>query len=1000
MMTRKPNPTAYHLIDEEIHSQSVHEESCWDTDHRGAGEYYPPTYEYRSVKSVNTRYPTFRKRNITEEHAGVLTFECSYRNVSGDGFYLGFRGNKEAICEAFVLRQKAGVLCAGDTVIVETDTAWHYLKLVLDIDRRLVQIHLDGKYVLTVPFTGPAASICRLEYGYGKEALGETTVHADLKLYKNYLFNDQLICHFDGALPEEYVLSTTGDARAVRRLYHEGSKYAVYDLAAKAGAVTVIDRAFAPTDGVVGYEMKYLLPAAGGRLTVSFLRDGTEVISVYDDLRALCAGDATLRVHSPNVWQTLRIEADTSSGTAFVRLNGKIAATVEFLEAVEFLDGIRLRFDAYTDATLLFTELKAFPIPPYPADYVPAPVLPQKKGDYYVGMNICSLWRTGTHYGWDCITPFKENKPYLGYYDEGVAETADWELKWMAEHGLDFQLYCWYGSETNMPMVKTMLSKEIYDGHMLAKYSDTVKLALLWEAMSACPRSFDDFKNYFVPLFIDYFFSDDRYMQIDGVSIMSVYAPDRLAKELGGAEHARQAFAYLREEVKKLGYKDLAILCCGESGPPYRDCGIDAVHAYNLGHHGADLDYTKSYNKSNAEEGSLHCVPTVSMGYNWLAWSGERHPVLAPDDMAEALTWCKEEIVDKVADRASWKSKLLMLSTWNEYGEGTFMCPANVHGFGYLDALRKVFCEDTPHTDVVPNKEQLDRICILHPQDRALLAPLDTLPKDNGEYGIIKQYTFKTEEDLALWEMHGPMTFEQKDGQLVGHSHGQDPYMILHDDSFLPISTEQIGKITAYIKTSKPVDQMDVIEQKYQFENGTWYPRHLYEFTKPLEIAPLTIEPAKKKGFPWHETLYGFRFDPVWGVGDFVLDRIEFHAQKPHRVFKVNGQVIDLCHEITLDENTPYIPFDTKSALKKLPGMYYEWDAPTQTLTIFGEKVGRFVIGEQIVQIDDTSLPLKKTFSLCDGIPHIEATVLAEILGMDVRVETHGIELTSKNGNA
>ncbi len=72
-MARKQNPAAYHLIDEEIHSQSVHEESCWDTDHRGAGAFYPPTYEYRPVKSVNTTYPTFRKRNITEETAGILT---------------------------------------------------------------------------------------------------------------------------------------------------------------------------------------------------------------------------------------------------------------------------------------------------------------------------------------------------------------------------------------------------------------------------------------------------------------------------------------------------------------------------------------------------------------------------------------------------------------------------------------------------------------------------------------------------------------------------------------------------------------------------------------------------------------------------------------------------------------------------------------------------------------------------------------------------------------
>ena len=102
-MARKENPFAYHLIDDEIHYSGHHEESGWDTDHRGAGGEYPGTREFRHAKSIGNEFPTFRRRNITEETSGVLTFEGSFVINSGDGLYLGFYGDKGDEKEAFVL---------------------------------------------------------------------------------------------------------------------------------------------------------------------------------------------------------------------------------------------------------------------------------------------------------------------------------------------------------------------------------------------------------------------------------------------------------------------------------------------------------------------------------------------------------------------------------------------------------------------------------------------------------------------------------------------------------------------------------------------------------------------------------------------------------------------------------------------------------------------------------------------------------------------------------
>ena len=51
-----------------------------------------------------------------------------------------------------------------------------------------------------------------------------------------------------------------------------------------------------------------------------------------------------------------------------------------------------------------------------------------------------------------------------------------------------------------------------------------------------------------------------------------------------------------------------------------------------------------------------------------------------------------------------WTKKFVAFSTWNEYGEGTYIMPSGGNGFGYLDAVRSVFMEDVPHTDVVPSE--------------------------------------------------------------------------------------------------------------------------------------------------------------------------------------------------------------------------------------------------------------------------------------------------------
>ena len=112
------------------------------------------------------------------------------------------------------------------------------------------------------------------------------------------------------------------------------------------------------------------------QITVSLLSAGEEVISIFDEYTEIWCKDGALRQHSKNVFQTLRIEADTATKTALIRLNGKVVTTVNFDNEADFIDGVKICLDCEKAVEMQMGDLKAFVIPPYPADYVPEPVAP------------------------------------------------------------------------------------------------------------------------------------------------------------------------------------------------------------------------------------------------------------------------------------------------------------------------------------------------------------------------------------------------------------------------------------------------------------------------------------------------------------------------------------------------------------------------------------------------------------------------------------------------
>ncbi len=968
---------AVYLIDDDGFAMWGHIMTSWDYVGDGEG---PKTALQGGRWLLNTDKDgeVYVKRDCNPFEGGKMTYEVRFETLEGDGLYFAFGSRTDAFLKLYT---KGETLYAGTQEIAPLAFGAHYLKINLDLSANTAEIQLDARDRGSFDFDKPAFPFTCVRIGYGEKDRGAAYLYFS-KLYVNYLFNDYNLNEYVGELPDGYTVKTPRTSSVTSEKRASDITSYTYISRNKKGDTTLTRHALEKSSGKVTFEMKYLMEKSEGKISIALLKGTKPVVSVYDEGEELhCYCGHALRKHHKTVWQTLRMEADTDTGKATIWLNGKKTKTVDFENPAKFVDGFQISYEAYEDSVLLFSDIIAWIKPEEPEDYVPAPVVPKKKGDYVVGMNICSLWREGTHSGWDCISPYDDITPVLGYYDEGLPETSDWEIKFMVEHGIDYELYCWYSAESHEPIKSTHLHYAWLDGHFYAKYAEYEKFALLWEAANCKhPTCLEDFKYNLVPYWLDYFFSDDRYMRIDNKAVMSCFGVWYVEQDLGGAEKVREGLQYLRDEVKKLGYDDLIVMGCHADPNQLKNLGFDAFHAYHWGADGYKLQTNIDSNLENIKKNAVHIVPTVSVGFKNIGWGGSRRPNLSCQDMYTGLKYCMDEILPTY-EKGTWKSKMLHLSTWNEYGEGTYMMPSGLNGFGYLDAVRKAVCEDAPHEDIVPNEAQKARIGHLHLPDRHILSrtkyDVRPLPATDTPVAV---YTFKDQADLDKWTFNKITGLEIKDGHLCGEATEPYPEMELKNADFdaskiayaKVVLTNRHGDhhfpTVTYLAFATAPDKSDFnILNK---SASVWCnDQNVKEYTLELDNM-----------LSWSDTIHGIKLVPTYS-GTFEIESLTFYASLEHTaMYGKNGKELRFGDYLEKSGGELYIPLDPNSGLYSSLGYKYEWFKNEGRLEFFNkEHALTLIVGKAYAVKDGESFTLVRPAYLKDGIPAISLTDLCKL---------------------
>ena len=926
--------------------------SGWALDNRGGSPRTDIYATYGSIADVSSEYGSAMIREFNNTTTGLIQLESTFTvSLNSDGVYMDFRnkdGNPVYRLEAqdgYWTHLNADGSKTPVYEIGEDETVFKF-QIFVDLDNNRARAVINGKDTGTYPLAtkGAQTNIQNYRYGTNEESTG--------------------------------VIRGTSMVMTVNYALYDMSNYSL-----KPGESHA--QTFTPVSGIAVAEDSFYIENQPP--FEYYFMSGAKPVAVlsYNGEDLYVNGNKVYEDLVNTVWYRFRLEMDTDNQNIIVRINGRIVKEVPFANAATSIDNYIAvnksdKFNFSVGEMHIFEKKIA-------EDYVPVPVKPAGEEKYNVGINICSLWRNGMHYGWTLISPFDDIKPVLGYYDEGNPETADWEIKYMVEHGIDYQAFCWFSGRNTTPIGTFSNYYHLHDGYMNAEYSDMMKYCLIWEAANgAKPQTLEQWKKFYVPCFIEHYFKDPRYMTIDNQLLLYVFTPDKVFKSEGFGSTAvcKEAFDYLEEEVRKIGFDGVIFIGSnGSSSEELKAAGFDATSAYNWGTD-STFEANKTRNLNNAKDKSVYTIPTIATGFNNIGWSdGVRTPVMTAEDMKLSTTWARDEYVPEYAEEGTWQENLFMIATWNEYGEGTYIMPCEgLNGFGYLDALREVFTDEKADKSLntIPTENQLKRINRMYPQHKRLL-------RKNGEYKEpveeIDISKYKSVIEVKPGTHAGGINAagidnfaKNSDGTISGVTKSPDNYLAFGNGNSLDLSTANLVKITAKIPVGKTMRLYFTT-----VDDQSWAEGKAVNTTVSTtdDFAEYYFDFSKNKN--WKGTLLWYRLDVSSATGDeFVIKSIDFMgtaakpAEQQTKMF-VNGKELEMKLPPSKAPNGDYvIAYDLTLGLEFLFNTYCVWDDANESLTIEGcGHTVKYIVGKDYYYVDGKEKKLGYTMYTFDGLPMI-----------------------------
>jgi hypothetical protein len=717
--------------------------SGWDTDQSGGGWEEKPSGFFADGFAFNVE--SFRLRDTSDKHAVTIRHQIARQTQGKVTWEFRFMLPEEMEGATWQLRdleQPAvslvshdGKFCyetTGELVALAPLVPGHEygIKVVADVTMRQADIFVDGELKAhAAPFAHPVKSLDFVLIKTGDTSVGDLFLPM-VNVYRGYAVCETFATCGVGHAPDDWEINRQRGSATVES----------FPCCAKPDAFSLrltdrctATRHFDSSQGKTVWECKFLLPEKVDG-AVAELLEGTHpafrIMTVAGDICLVNPQGKPVPVvknYRANLWYSVKAVVNSLAGTAEVFINGKpIRANGGIVVATKDLDAVS--FSLAGPGTMWVDDVLIYPWLDYPTDYVPQPMPVAVQDGKLLGVQSCSLWKEGDAYGgWDYVRPYaKRRKPYLGWYDDGNTEVADWEIKWQVEHGIGFEMYCWYrpNDAVNYPIKNGVLEQGLRDGLFNARYSQLKKFAIMYTNQGAGQTNPDDWRDNMIPYWIEYFFKDQRYLKIEGKPVISIYYRDNFKSDFGGIAGAKKATDILRAECVKAGFPGVIILMEERSADTnamreMKQMGIDCCYAYTWATGDTDSQRRNIVAQRDAAvQVGFSMIPSISVGWQTSPWNGspEGNGWASVPAYKALAAWTRNEFMPSLPT-TSLGHTIVLLPNWNEFGEGHFIMPSNLAGFGYLDALRDVFTTGSARANLVPSEVQKRRFTVLYPKE-------------------------------------------------------------------------------------------------------------------------------------------------------------------------------------------------------------------------------------------------------------------------------------------
>ncbi len=319
--------------------------------------------------------------------------------------------------------------------------------------------------------------------------------------------------------------------------------------------------------------------------------------------------------------------------------------------------------------------------------------------------------------------------PLWGYVDEADPGVMEMEIDAAADHGVNVFIYDWYWFD-GRPFLEQCLD----NGFLKAKNRDRMKFYLMWanhDANYTWNKEISDGDSETViwqgavgeaefdkicDRLINKYFCREEYYKIDGKPVFMIYDLQNLIDGLGGVENTRAKLLEFKEKcgIAGLGGLHLQLTQWGErvlnlsgvDGGKKPDSalapelGFDSFTNYQYVHFtDIDRDYGEimadvpGFWKTWTEKYPIPYFPHVSLGWdNNPRYRGFRPGIMknnTPEAIEAALRLARDFV-----DAHDLPAPLVTVNSWNEWTESSYLQPDDRFGYGYLEAVRRVFLEE------------------------------------------------------------------------------------------------------------------------------------------------------------------------------------------------------------------------------------------------------------------------------------------------------------------